>query len=192
VLRYLREFFRQNRVLPSYQIIATELGFSTKSLVKARLDGLIRDGYLEPLAISGNRLGPSPRFFASGDVATTATSRQGEAIRALEAVPSAALKAMGLSLIGKGSHLFRVITDAYVQSGLLPGSLLVVDQNGAPKPDDLVVLQGGGGRQFAVYRVLSRSRANTILVPLDRGAVEGTSPAAAPMTYTVKAVLRAP
>lgn len=189
VLRYLRTFFRENRVLPSYQTIANDLGFSTKSLVKVRLDALVRDGYLEPLAVAGNRLGPSPKFFGARDAPKVVVSGSAAA---LEAVPAGALKELGLGLAGRGFRVFRVTTDDYIAANICAGHLLVVEENLSPKADDLVVLPAAGGRQFGVYRVLSRSRANTILVPLDRGAVEGPASGAAPTMYVVKAILRAP
>lgn len=132
----LRDYYTENRRIPSFQRLAEIMGFASKAASSKLLDRLESAGFLERTP-DGDGWMPSPRFFERPLV--DATVRAG-APDMIESVGSEPLLIDQL-LVRKPSStvIITVKGDSMIDAGIHDGDLVVVERAKPARDGDFVV-----------------------------------------------------
>lgn len=133
-LAALRDYYSENKVLPSFTTIATLVGLKSTSGVAALVGRLKAAKYL--VSTSDRRLAPGPEFFARPLADTLRAGSPSPATDGFSDVVS-----IDQILIENPSRtiLFSLRGDSMVDAGLMPGDSVVVARGAPAKPGDMVV-----------------------------------------------------
>lgn len=135
----LRDYYAKHRVLPSFAVIAEQIGFKATSAVSVMVERMKAAGYLQ--SAPGRRLQPGKRFFEREILDT---------IQAGQPQPANEPGIEGLNidsyLIENPSRtvLLTVKGDSMMEAGLFPGDIVIVKKDAPANIGDIVVARVDG------------------------------------------------
>ncbi len=139
-LDQLRAFHRSERRAPSYSEMAELFGYSSKAAVYAPVRKLIDLGYLKRSA--GGRIAFTQK--ATGKIAILGTVQAGFQSPAEEELLDTISLDEFLVRRPESTFLLTVSGDSMIDAGIHPGDLVLVEKNGAPKNQDIIIAQVDG------------------------------------------------
>ena len=135
-LDQLRDFYAENRHIPSFQRIGELIGFASKSSVSKLIERLESAGFIER-ARDGDVWVPSARFFERPLVNAVVRAGTPDAIEGTGAEPFL----VDSYLVRNPSRtlMIPVKGDSMIDAGIHDGDIIAVERNKAAKPGDYVV-----------------------------------------------------
>lgn len=158
----LRDYFAQQRALPSYAELSKVLGFRAKNAAFKLAGRLMSAGYLG--SGPGGRLVPGPRFFELPCIDARVPAGRGEPAEFSGGVE---LKEIDRLLVDVPSRTFLVPIrgDSMCEAGVLDGDTAVVEQTPMANSGDFVIALVDG--QYTM-KELQYERNQPVLVPHNR------------------------
>jgi repressor LexA len=155
----LRDYYAQNRVLPSYAGLSETLGFRTKNAAVKLAGRLMASGHLE--AGPGGRLVPGERFFERSQVDDKLYAGLGNA-----ASPSSGIEHHEIDrlLVDEPSQtiLVPIRGDSMSAAGVLDGDIAVVRRTASASTGDFVAALVDGE---LLVKELRFERSQPVLIP---------------------------
>lgn len=158
-LGVLRNYFAQHRVLPSYAVIASLLGFSGKTGAVQFVRRLIEAGYVATVA--GGKLVPLDRFFELPMLDQKVLAGGGDPDAVFSSTEAHALDRLLVSDRSK-TVLVKVRGDSMIGAGVLDGDTAIVERTECPRAGDFVVAAIDGKYTIKELRF---ERNKPVLVP---------------------------
>jgi repressor LexA len=148
-LERLRDLFARERCLPSYQDIASALGFQTKNAAFKLVHRLIESGHVS--RAMGGRLAPGPNFFLisiSADEVRAGidADRQGTGLFDEQRLTDLFATRPSRTI------LVRVLGESMVGAGILSGDLAVVETGVEALSGEFVVAEIDGAHTIKEYK----------------------------------------
>ncbi len=139
ILRYLKEYLRENDYAPSYKEIADRFKLASKATVFEHLHNLKKKGYLkvnERLPRSLSLLGVNA-FAKAIEIPLAGTIAAGEPIEAIEEQETIDVPE---NLTGqKPCYALKVRGQSMIDDGIFDGDVVVIERNYYPQNGDVVV-----------------------------------------------------
>lgn len=159
-LSKIRRFFRNNKRLPSYQELATLLGFASKNAAYKIADKLAAAGYLQK--DSSGRLVPR-RLFAP--LPNSGIVRAGFPTVAEE--DRADFISFDEYLVERPESTFilTVSGDSMIEAGIMEGDLVLVDRTRSPKIGSIVIASVDGAWTMKYY---DKEQGRVVLNPANK------------------------
>ncbi|MBT9461205.1 MAG: LexA family transcriptional regulator [Rugosibacter sp.] len=132
----LRDYYADNRRIPSFQRIAELMGFSSRTASDRLLERLESAGYMERAPDDGAWI-PAGRFFERSLVNASVRAGTPDAIDGTGAEPF--LVDNYLVRHPSSTVMVPVKGDSMIDAGIHEGDIIAVERNKAAKPGDFVV-----------------------------------------------------
>ncbi|PIT89264.1 MAG: repressor LexA [Candidatus Levybacteria bacterium CG10_big_fil_rev_8_21_14_0_10_36_7] len=134
ILTPLKKYFRKNRRLPSYSEMLKIFGVASKRTIYQYVQELMDEGFLQKVK---GKLAPTKRFFG---IPLLGNIQAGYPILAQQDKSYLTLDEYFIEK-PDNSFLLRVTGDSMINAGIFEGDLVVVEQKGSWKTEDIVLAE---------------------------------------------------
>ena len=153
----LRDYWRENKTLPSFAFVGELLGMSSTASIWTAVRRLSSKGYL--VKLEGHVLAPGPRFFESD--ATSGSLSDSDS-----ASPFLLQQEMTNLVGGEGDERlgYQVNSDDLSIYGIPRGAVAIIDPLIAARPGDVIAMIAGDHVRFQLYPRNRRTRSGWMMV----------------------------